>query len=86
MKSFLAEIGGGFADVLRAIARKDLTEPAYLNALLDVSTWIVVIILAITPFALKNSSVMFYLAFALTLICVGWCIFHYTVLRIHRRQ
>ena len=86
MKSFLTEIGRGFADVLRAIARKDLKEPAYLNALLDVSTWVVVIILAIIPFALKSPSMMFYLAFALTLVCIGWCIFHYTVLRIHRRR
>lgn len=86
MNSFLAEIGGGFADVLRAIARKDLREPAYLNALLDVSTWIVVIILAITPFTLKNSSTMFYMTFALTLICIVWNIFHYTVLRTRSRR
>ena len=86
MNSLLSEIGRGAGDALRILARKDLKKPANLNAFIDLLLWLVVILLALFCPQLKSPSTMFYMAFILTLICMGWFIFHYTVMLILRRR
>lgn len=82
----LGELWKGLADSLRTLAHKDLTKPGNLNGFIDLLLWIVVILLAKFCSQSVNPSIMFYMAFALTVVCIGWCILHYTVLRPHRRQ
>ncbi len=79
------ELVKGLADSLRTLALKDLTKPGNLNGFIDLLLWVVVILLAKFCSQSVNPSTMFNMAFALTVLCIVWCIFHYTVLR-HRRR
>lgn len=76
------------ADIGRALASKNLEEPANAEALLDIILWIATIILACV-FTLRNlegALTMCYMAFGFTFISFTWLIFHYTVLRTTRRR
>lgn len=78
----LHELQKGAADMLRKLASKDLREPGNINVLLDVVMWLgVVLILICSAPKSVNLSNMIYIAFAVTFVCIAWCIFHYTVLR-----
>lgn len=78
----------GFSDIGRALASKDLEEPANIEALVDVIVWMAVIVLAII-LAFRGEAGyfnLFCMAFGFTVFSIIWCIFHYTVLRIFRNR
>lgn len=87
MKTFLDEIGKGIADMMQALVRKDLREPANLQALLDTVKWAALIALCTIPFlANRDPLSMFRMALIFTFVSIGWCIYHYTILRSRRRR
>jgi len=82
------ELQKGLGDIGRALASKDLREPANIEALLDIILWIAVVLLAFI-FSIRDwgsSFSMFCMAFWFTVASFVWLIIHYTVRRtIHRR-
>lgn len=76
----MSDVWRGVADLLRALGKKDLREPANVNALLDVFLWIVVLLLGVTRCSGDGVLSMFKMVFGLTLVCIIWAVYHYTVL------
>ena len=81
MKLDFSELSKGLADVCRALATRDLREPANIEALLDVVLWVVVIVLSgiYALFDLGSPFSMFVMVFWITVASFVWLIFHYTV-------
>lgn len=87
MKS-LDNLTQGFSDIGRALASKDLKEPANIEALVDVIVWMAAIAFAMILASRGESSsfTLFCMAFALTFLSLIWCVYHYTVRNILRKR
>ncbi len=84
----LENLTQGISDIGRALASKDLTEPANIEALVDVVLWIAVlaIVLILACSGEAGYFTLFCMAFGFTIVSMIWLVIHYTILRVSKKR
>ena len=84
----LENLTQGISDIGRALASKDLKEPANIEALVDVVLWIAVLAIVFILACRGEAGyfTLFCMAFGFTIASMIWLVIHYTILRALKKR